>query len=194
MCLFEPCHPCDTSPWLPWAAWEVCPHSDLPGSYPELPPSDAFRRSQKAQWQEQGVATSLCQVVPSIHQEGLRRARLVRLARLALNVLPNVCPAGCPDYIHGVDLSYNLATENERRARAVAMRKRAPIRAQEEVATTPTFEPEDIPGSTEEPPVRGTCWTGIFACAYQIIGDRCVLTSLVHHFFRTTLWILCVGK
>ena len=49
------------NPWLPWAAWEVCPHSDLPGSYPELPPSDAFRRSQKAQWQEQGVATCCAQ-------------------------------------------------------------------------------------------------------------------------------------
>jgi len=89
----------------------VCPHSDLPGSYPELPPSDAFRRSQKAQWQEQG----------------------------------------CPDYIHGVDLSYNLAAENERRTRAVAMRKRAPasaIRTREEIAVEEiqTSEPEPIRG------------------------------------------------
>lgn len=135
---------------MPWAAWEVCPHSDLPGSYPELPPSDAFRRSQKAQWQEQGVATRCAQ----------HSARRIEKGKTGPNVIH---PAGCPDYIHGVDLSYNLATENERRARAVAMRKRAPIRAQEEIATTPTFEAEDIPGSTEEPPVRGTsCPTGIF--------------------------------
>jgi len=132
-------------------------------------------------------------VVPSIQQEGLRRARP------ALNVLPNVIhPAGCPDYIHGVDLSYNLATENERRARAVAMRKRAPIRAQEEIATTPTFEAEDIPGSTEEPPVRGTCCpTGIFGCAYQMIDDRCVLTPIVHHCsgqLFSSLILLCVGQ
>ena len=44
-----------TSLW-PSTLRKVCPHSDLPGSYPELPPSDAFRRSQKAQWQEQGLA------------------------------------------------------------------------------------------------------------------------------------------
>ena len=134
-----------------------------------------------------GVVTLLCHVLPRCAQHSPRRIEKDKAGTKCFTEC-HICPAGCPDYIHGVDLSYNLATEKERRARAVAMRKRAPIRAQEEIATTPTFEAEDIPGSTEEPPVRGTCCpTGIFACAYQMIDDQCVVTTIVHHLFRTTL-------
>ena len=95
----------------------ICPHSDLPGSYPELPPSDAHRRSLKAAWHRQGR----------------------------------------PDYFHGVDDSYSLAADHDRRARAVAMRKRAPIRAKEEPAAAalgPSGPSSTSPRS--EQPVTGT--------------------------------------
>lgn len=99
----------------------ICPHSDLPGSYPELPPSDAHRRSLKAAWHRQGR----------------------------------------PDYLHGVDDSYSLAADHDRRARAVAMRKRAPIRAKEEPAAAalgPSGPSSTSPRS--EQPVTGGFFSG----------------------------------
>eukprot|EP00434_Breviolum_minutum_P010219 symbB.v1.2.009017.t1/scaffold564.1/size186654/11 len=75
----------------------------------------------------------------------------VTLARSAADFPDEVGERCCPDYIHGVDLSYNLAAENERRTRAVAMRKRAPasaIKTREEIAVEEiqTSEPEPIRG------------------------------------------------
>ena len=95
----------------------ICPVSDLPGAYPELAPSDAHRRAQKAAWEQQG----------------------------------------CPDYIHDVDLSHNLAHEIERRANAVAMRKKAPVSAiaagrDNVAAASPTSGPRQPPTPRQEPP------------------------------------------
>ena len=97
----------------------ICPVSDLPGAYPELAPSDAHRRAQKAAWEQQG----------------------------------------CPDYIHDVDLSYNLAHEIERRANAVAMRKKAPVSTSaiaagrdNAVAAPPASAPRQPPTPSQERP------------------------------------------
>ena len=96
----------------------VCPVSDLPGAYPELPASDAHRRAQKASWERQGR----------------------------------------PDYIHDVDHAYNLAHDIERRANAVAMRKKAPVPSiaatREEAAPTSARPPPSRP--REERPVQGS--------------------------------------
>ena len=98
----------------------VCPVSDLPGAYPELPASDAHRRAQKAAWERQGR----------------------------------------PDYIHDVDLSHNLAHELERRANAVALRKRAPVPSIKAARNDAEPAEPTAPGlrklPKEERPVQGT--------------------------------------
>lgn len=77
---------------------------------------------------------------------------------------------GCPDYIHGVDLSYNLAVENDRRARAVAMRKRAPIRARE--PSQPEAEEFEEPSAE---PIRGTKLPCQFTAGTMMCPDACIV-------------------
>ncbi|CAE7260101.1 mhkB [Symbiodinium natans] len=102
----------------------VCPVSDLPGAYPELPASDAHRRAQKAAWERQGR----------------------------------------PDYIHDVDLSHNLAHELERRANAVALRKRAPVPSIKAARNDAEPAEPTAPGlrklPKEERPVQGGFFSG----------------------------------
>lgn len=65
-----------------------------------------------------------------------------------------------------MDLSYNLAAENERRTRAVAMRKRAPASAASAIKTREEIAVEEIQASEPEP-IRGRTGCRAFVRSFE---------------------------